>query len=131
MPTDNMTDSAEKLLREAREHLDACVGVIDRHCTMSISTYHEKELLARITAHLSAHPVTGEGDLVSANLAMMLRRMIWQINKLDGDSSLKVLAGKADGLIKQYGLQGSPLRDAPPLTAASGTDELTENGGKR
>ena len=45
------------------------------------------------------------------NLAVMLRRILWQIKKEPGDSSLKVLAGKASGLLEQLGLQGNPLRD--------------------
>lgn len=45
------------------------------------------------------------------NLAAMLRRMVWQIDKTTGDTSLKVLAGKTRELLKQYGLEGSPLRD--------------------
>ncbi len=45
------------------------------------------------------------------DLAMMLRRIIWQINKNPLDySGLKVLAGNAGQLLEQYGLQGSVLR---------------------
>jgi hypothetical protein len=47
------------------------------------------------------------------NLAMMLRRMIWQIEKMQGDTDLKVLAGKASVLLKRYGLDGSPMRAVP------------------
>lgn len=46
------------------------------------------------------------------DLAMMLRRMIWQADKASaGDTSLKSLAGQAKQLLAKYGLEGSPLRD--------------------
>jgi len=54
------------------------------------------------------------------NLAMMLRRMIWQVGKMQGDTDLKVLAGKASDLLKQYGLEGSPLRSESPSTKLKG-----------
>ena len=44
------------------------------------------------------------------NLARMLRRLIWQINKMDGDLGIKATAGKAKQLLWKYGLQGNPLR---------------------
>jgi hypothetical protein len=45
------------------------------------------------------------------NLAMMLRRMIWMASKETGDTSMKVLAGKARELLRSYGLEGSVLRE--------------------
>jgi len=45
------------------------------------------------------------------DLAIMMRRIIWQINKLVGDSSLNVLAGRAQELLVKYGLVGDILRD--------------------
>ena len=48
---------------------------------------------------------------VSLDLAMMIRRICWQINKLEGDSSLKVLSGNAIELLKMHGLQGNLLRE--------------------
>lgn len=50
-------------------------------------------------------------EVIARNLAMMLRRMIWQIEKLPGESSLKTLAGNAKNLLGQYGLQGDIVRD--------------------
>jgi len=47
------------------------------------------------------------------NLAMMLRRMIWMAEKETGDTSMKVLAGKAKRMLINYGLEGSPLRESP------------------
>jgi hypothetical protein len=47
-----------------------------------------------------------------ANLAAMLRRMIWMAEKETGDSSMKALAGTAKQLLASYGLQGSSLRVA-------------------
>ena len=44
-------------------------------------------------------------DIIS-NLAMMLRRMIWQARKESGDTSMKVLAAKAENFLRSYGLQG-------------------------
>ena len=56
------------------------------------------------------------------DLAMMLRRMIWQINKMDGDSSLKGLAIGAMQLLKKYQLEGSPLRAAAASEQRGGSD---------
>jgi hypothetical protein len=49
------------------------------------------------------------------NLAAMLRRIIWMAKKEVGDTSMKVLAGKANELLSSYGLQGSVLRDEPTI----------------
>ena len=57
------------------------------------------------------------------DLAMMLRRMIWQINKMDGDSSLKGLAIGAMQLLKKYQLEGSPLRAAAASEQRGGSDK--------
>lgn len=54
-----------------------------------------------------------DNGLVAQNLATMLRRMVWQIDKLTGDSSLKVLSGLAKDLLAKYGLRGDLLRDDP------------------
>jgi hypothetical protein len=48
---------------------------------------------------------------VATDLAMMLRRFIWAAERQPGDSSAKVLAGKARELLVRHGLQGSPLRE--------------------
>ncbi len=104
------TDSARELLREA---LDDCNEVLQRmeaEGQRKERIEYQRDLIARIATHLSAPDADARDAAVIANLSMMLRRMVWQVNRLDGDSTLKVLAGKADGLIKQYGLQGSPLR---------------------
>ena len=53
-------------------------------------------------------------DAIIDNLAAMLRRMIWQARKEIGDTSMKGLAGAAHQLLKQYGLQGDPLRTIAP-----------------
>jgi hypothetical protein len=45
------------------------------------------------------------------DLATMLRRFIWMVNKEVGDSSLKALAGKAQQLLAKHGMEGSPLRE--------------------
>ena len=45
------------------------------------------------------------------NLAAILRRMIWMARKEVGDTTMKVLAGKAQELLQQYGLEGSVLRN--------------------
>lgn len=58
-----------------------------------------------------------------ADLAMMLRRMIWQIRRRDvNDDTLAILAGKAADLLRLFNLQGNPLRDevATPSAAESG-----------
>lgn len=47
------------------------------------------------------------------DLAMMLRRFIWQIERQDGDTSLKVLAGNARELLAKYQLEGNILRGLP------------------
>lgn len=44
------------------------------------------------------------------NIAAMLRRMIWMARKETGDTSMKALAGNAQQLLRQYGLQGTPVR---------------------
>lgn len=46
---------------------------------------------------------------------MMLRRMIYHAKAQAGDTSLKVLAGKAAGLLETLGLQGSALREDEAL----------------
>lgn len=51
-----------------------------------------------------------ETQRVRDDLAMMLRRMIWQAEKMTGDTSLKMLAGNAKQLLVRHGLEGSPLR---------------------
>lgn len=50
-------------------------------------------------------------NTIIRNLAMMLRRMIWQARQEAEDTSMKTLAGKAEELLKSYGLKGSLLRD--------------------
>ena len=58
------------------------------------------------------------------NLAMMLRRFIWQADKSTGDTSFKVLAGKARELVERYGLTGEILRaeaDAAPVDRQGGS----------
>ena len=47
-----------------------------------------------------------------ANLAAMLRRMIWMAEKEVGETSMKALAGKARALLISYGVEGNPLRDS-------------------
>ena len=45
------------------------------------------------------------------DLAMMLRRIIWQIRKREvNDDSLALLANKAEDLLKVFGLQGDIFR---------------------
>lgn len=48
---------------------------------------------------------------VSDDLAMILRRMMRQADMQPGDTSLKVLSGKAKQLLAKHGLEGSLLRD--------------------
>ena len=48
---------------------------------------------------------------IVGNLARMLHRFIYDARKQTGDTSAKVLAGKAGELLTGYGLQGSILRD--------------------
>lgn len=50
------------------------------------------------------------------NLATLLRRFIWQAEKLVGDSSLKTIAGQARGLMERYGIAGDLLRGDPNHT---------------
>lgn len=57
-----------------------------------------------------AAPAVAGGDAVN-DLAVMLRRMIWQARKQNGDTSIKALAGNAHQLLCKYRLEGSPLRD--------------------
>lgn len=52
-------------------------------------------------------------DPIVTNLAMMLRRMVWLVEKDPGESSLKILAGNAKQLLQAYGLEGLPTRDEP------------------
>lgn len=52
-----------------------------------------------------------ERDSVISDLSMMLRRMIWQAKRQEGDTSLKVLAGNAHQLLAKYSLEGDILRD--------------------
>ena len=51
-----------------------------------------------------------EAEDKARNLAMMLRRFIWQADKSTGDTSFKVLAGKARELVERYGLTSEILR---------------------
>lgn len=51
-----------------------------------------------------------DGQVRERNLAMMLRRMIWMAEKETGDTSMKVLAGKARELLRLYNLEGDFLR---------------------
>lgn len=53
-----------------------------------------------------------DDKIIISNLAAMLRRMVWMAEKEAGDSSMKVIAGKAKELLAKYDLQGSALRDA-------------------
>ena len=93
-----------------------------------VGNYHAGFAAGEETARaaLSALPApsAAEREAPTDDLAMMLRRMIWQIERREGDISLKVLAGKARQLLLRYGLYGSPLRDdighldgAAPATA--------------
>lgn len=50
------------------------------------------------------------GATIITNLAAMLRRMIWYARKQEGDTGLKVVAGRADELLRSYGLEGDLLR---------------------
>jgi hypothetical protein len=59
------------------------------------------------------------------NLAVMLRRMIWMARKQVGDTSMKVIAGKAEELLKLYGLQGSLLREMSPNADTSECRQAT------
>lgn len=51
-----------------------------------------------------------ERDEIISNVATMLRRMICLVERHEGDTSLKVIAGKARQLLAKYGLQGNILR---------------------
>jgi hypothetical protein len=67
-----------------------------------------------------------EAEAKAHNLATMLRRFIWQAEKSTGDTSFKVLAGKARELVERYGLTGEILRDeadAAPLDRQGGTPD--------
>lgn len=67
------------------------------------------QLLLRAVAALTAQDGEQSADTIE-NLATMLRRLIWQINKMDGDLGIKATAGKAKQLLWKYGLQGNLLR---------------------
>ena len=55
-------------------------------------------------------PTTTPAERAAADLAAMLRRMIWMARREAGDTSMKALAGQASDLLKRHGLEGDLLR---------------------
>jgi len=78
-----------------------------------------EKAIARWIGALSrpATPPEGLRERIIDNLAAILRRMIWTAKKETGDTGMKVLAGNANELLKQYGLEGNLLRNKPTIAA--------------
>jgi hypothetical protein len=76
----------------------------------------------------SASTPSPASSSVEQDLAMMLRRFIWDARKQTGDASAKVLAGKASELLVRLGLEGSPLREdtEPSPHGAASSSEIAE-----
>lgn len=141
-----MTDSAEKLLREAMNELSivgSYAGEPDLTIGMRIRAKAQQALADRIRAHPSAHPVTGEGDanggwLPIASAPRDRRILVWngyfgvyssQYTEERDAAGEIAWSGYPLGLTdigfgKWYAV-ASYWRELPaaPMTAASGMDE--------
>lgn len=136
-----MTDSAEKLLREIEQ--GSYVRCERYGKTMPCGDCDACKLKARIIAHLSAHPVTGQGDGVEGKRAI---KQLAEIVQTMRDNGIET-----PGWIEHIGQDEKLVRDpltisatlmfwfdavrenkitpftepkpAAPMTAASGMDE--------
>lgn len=104
---------AGELVKRLREYADD--PTINRTVNFPVSMI--QEIIAeieRLSAAATVEPATLPAPI--SDLAMMLRRMIWQIRKRDvNDDTLAILASKGDDLLRLFRLQGSPLRKGDEL----------------
>jgi len=131
----NVTDSAEKLLREAMEMLNRYWREVPLGHQPHMIAADAEQLVSSIRAHLSAHPVTGQGDANGRWISVADRLpdiklhdqvlCVNVMNKID-----LVYASTIVVCVKEAKREGDacfytywqPL-PAAPMTAASGMDE--------